>query len=894
MTAYMKLSITNHRTIPVLVFLFYTLMSVYFFFAREKLELPVGVSVYIILSEIVLAAPVFTDKIPLRVQGLISGGCQMLLTIFYVASSGDLRTVNGIFLTVVCISTLYQIIEVNLAEAGFIVLFYLYWALFRTEAFKKAYPDKGDAVFVLLSLAEGIAMMILLIKWNKHMANISEQKAREAASAARAKADFLANMSHEIRTPMNAICGMAELLENTEISPSASEYVRTLRISSENLLDIVNDVLDFSKIDAGKMEIVEEPYSLEKMLSDMKTITASRVAEKNIVLVVSASPDIPVSLFGDENRIKQIIMNLLNNAVKFTENGRILLSADCDKLSENRIRLKIGVSDTGIGIKNDDVRKLFSEFSQVDTKRNRNIEGTGLGLSISMSLARLMGGNIEVESEYGAGSLFRLVLEQTVAEPDSTVKLPSELRGTTVYIFEPNIFYRESLQNDFDSLGLVPIVVPDIKSAHTVIKDEPAFFFFDYSGGSKRISNVRAIYPKLIPVAMTVLSDNDDGLSKLRHTPKPLTVYSIYDAVTHTHKDDDEREEYRMFSAPSANVLIVDDNITNLKVAEGLIEPYGVKIVTATSGNEAIKILRGSEKFDLIFMDHMMPQLDGVDTVKFIRGLNSDYMRSVPVVALTANAIKGVEQLFVDAGMNDFIPKPIDTKRLNTVMNKWIPAEKQQYIPSENEKRDNALPPEDFFPESSLVNYKRGLLYAQGKLKTYLIILKSFSVSNCIGMLNKYLDNNDYANYTITVHGVKSAAANIGAAKLSESARLLEEAGKLADFEYIKGKSGEFIRDYTAVIDEINIVLERIKAPDSGEVKPVISREWLAAYAKQLIGAANEMDATAADKIFEELGKYKFDNAEDNKLIERCKNGADNFDFDEVLDAAAMLYEKLQ
>ena len=380
------------------------------------------------------------------------------------------------------------------------------------------------------------------------LTDLMREKQR-AEDANNAKSDFLATMSHEIRTPMNAIIGMSEMLDRSELAPKQKRYVSDIKKSSGALLSIINDILDFSKIEAGKMELVSVNYNLRLLLDNLYSIFSMLCREKKIEMSCNIADDLPEMVFGDDKRLRQILTNLLSNAVKYTREGSITLSA---RLDENGL-LNLGVTDTGIGIREEDKKKLFMPFEQLDVRKNRDVVGTGLGLAITYNLCRLMGGDLRLKSVYGSGSTF------------------------------------------FVSL-------PYVEAGQTVQED----------------------------------------------------------AV-----------EITDFTAPRAKILVVDDIEINLAVAEALLSTFDIAPDMATSGKEAIE-MAGSVKYDIIFMDHMMPGMDGLETTKHIReeaGLNS----ASPIVALTANAIMGMEQMFIDNDMDDFLPKPLEISALNLCLRKWLP-----------------------------------------------------------------------------------------------------------------------------------------------------------------------------------------------------------------------------
>ncbi|MDR2123704.1 MAG: response regulator [Desulfovibrio sp.] len=391
---------------------------------------------------------------------------------------------------------------------------------------------------------------------------------RKALAAAEAANDFLSRTSHEIRTPMNVIIGMSELAQREPCPPAALEYIAGIRNAATNLLGVVNEILDFAGIESGMLRIHPAPYETASLLYDVTAVVRVRAEEKSIALQTDIPPDIPRSLVGDAGRIRQILLNLLSNAVKYTAEGFVKFSARATPGAGDEIHLTFIVEDSGIGIRQEDLPKLFQEFARIREKRNLGIEGAGLGLSIARSLCRAMGGDIAVRSEYGRGSVFTAELTQTVYD----CRPAGDITGMT----------------------------------------------------AKRT----------------------------------------------------ERKQ-EGFSAPEVELLLVEDLPTNLLVAEGLLAPYRIRVTTCVNGREAVELVR-SRPFDLVFMDHMMPVMDGVEATRAIRALGETRCRTMPIVALTANAVSGMREMFLANGFSDFLSKPIDAQALDAVLARWIPADKRR------------------------------------------------------------------------------------------------------------------------------------------------------------------------------------------------------------------------
>jgi len=542
-----------------------------------------------------------------------------------------------------------------------------------------------------------LCVLVLVVFVFMRERDTGKQKLRAAVARAetanRAKSMFLAKMSHEIRTPMNAIIGMAEIALRKDISNNAREDIVTIKRAGINLLSIINDILDFSKIESGKLEIVPRGYYFSSLINDVTSIIKTRLIDSKVRFDINVDSGIPNALFGDETRLRQVLLNLLSNAVKYTRKGFISFSVNGKIINESEgstIILTVEITDSGIGIKKDDIGKLFGDYVQVNLKTNKNIEGTGLGLAITKSLIEAMNGDIKVISEYGKGSTF-------------TVNLPQKIR------------YMEPL------------------------------------------------------AVLEALEDNANFIIK--------------------------------FNAPNARVLVIDDIDTNLKIAEGLLEPYRIQVDTAMSGREAIDKIAACN-YDLVFMDHMMPEMDGVEATNHIR---KNISKDLPIVALTANAVSGIREMFIKNGFNDFLSKPIDIVKLNAVLEKWIPKEKQteaQEIPHKESDLNMDI-------EIEGVNVKKAIAASGGTLKSYLRTLAVFykDGNKKIEGIKKSMAAEDYPLYTIHVHALKSASANVGAYEISEAAKALEMAGKSMDLEFIKSHNECFLNDLQAVLGKIGVVV---------------------------------------------------------------------------------------
>jgi len=496
-----------------------------------------------------------------------------------------------------------------------------------------------------------------------------------AEKANRAKSDFLANMSHEIRTPINAVIGMNEMILRESKEGNIREYATNIDAASHNLLGIINDILDFSKIESGKVDIDLQDYKLCSLLRDMTNMISLKAEQKNLVFNINVDENTPDSLYGDDLKIKQIILNLLTNAVKYTHKGSVTLDVGYSKSeNDNEIMLDISVSDTGIGIKEEEMPSLFENFSRFDISANRNIEGTGLGLAITYNLVRIMGGEIAAESEYGKGSVFKISVPQRVTGKDVV--------GT-----------------DWDK-------IPEAET--TVLKSE--------------------------------------------------------------------------FTVPDASILVVDDNKMNLMVAKNLLKHTNAKITVCMSGEETIALVK-ENKFDIILLDHMMPHMDGIETLKHLKSMDGNKSSGAAVIALTANAVSGVKDMYIAEGFDDYISKPVTGNMLEEKLLKFLPEEKIVYTETKVEEKTPEIrndKPSDENNTSLVFDANIGKTYLGNDDELYEEILDMFCemYDEKSEELEKFLSEENWAQYTVAIHALKSNALNIGGKRLSELCLKLEKAGK--------------------------------------------------------------------------------------------------------------------
>ncbi|MBR4174563.1 MAG: response regulator [Lachnospiraceae bacterium] len=699
----------------------------------------------------------------------------------------------------------------------------------------------------------------------------------ELERAAQMKSDFLANMSHEIRTPMNAVIGMAEIALRDTMSDNVRDYLMQIQNSGKNLLNIINDILDFSKIEAGKMEIMPERYEPLSELADIANVLVTRIGDKELELFVTCATDIPRILEGDAMRIRQIIINLANNAIKFTRKGVVNIRVSCEKKSDDEVIMTYHVVDTGVGIRPEDMDKLFVSFQQLDSKRNRAVEGTGLGLVISQKLCMAMGGTLNVESEYGKGSDFYFSIPQKVLDPslDLVVK---DAQNKFAYCLNENVEMCEIFVKEVNRLGVQGRAIKSL-AEYTPVSSQD-FLFFAEDGYDRDVKAFLEEHNEVIGVNLVSFgSDFESDLPNLRIMRRPETTLGMVNTLNNmatVHRYSESAGAFVIdFTAPDARILIVDDNAINITIAKGLLAPIGAVCDGALSGREAIKMLRRKD-YDLVFMDHMMPELDGVDTTRIIR---QDVRRAdkVPIIALSANAMEDAKLMFRQAGMNDFVAKPIDVRHLVHCVRKWLPQNKiiedvndgqarntldgvvgslehRMYAGLDSVSAINSLGSADLY-EKIVGEYYRG-----GREK-YELIQKAFS-------------NEDWEDYTIRVHALKSSSRQIGAMELGELAQEMEFAGKSGDIDAIRAKTPALMDSYRAVLEGLSFYFEE-EEKDESVLEPIPEGVFLEIL-DELAEACDSLDMDVMDDVDARLKNYSFaDRTEDIKALVHAMDNLD-------------------
>ena len=783
--------------------------------------------------------------------------------------------------------------------------------LFHVFVFQVVPLDKTNnkmefIMAVLIQTLTGLAL-ILRIGADGLVRKNLEETAQKAEAAERAKSDFLANMSHEIRTPMNAIIGMCELiLREGNLSQSVREFCGNIQNSGRSLLSIINDILDFSKIESGKMELIEDEFNIASTLNDVINMTLTRMKNKKIEFIVQVDPGIPKGLIGDEIRIRQIMINLLTNAVKYTNEGAITLRISKTVRSYG-INLNVSIKDSGIGITKKNLEKLFNSFQQVDTKKNRAVEGTGLGLVITKRLLASMGGFINVQSEYGKGSEFRFVVPLKVKDkmPFIHVENADAISVATYIDMEKftmdclRVEYKHFIEDISESLQVRNFYCKKFEDLKMRVERGKITHCFV---GKEEFLAHKAFFEDLAnKIVVVIVQDRRDAVSvpqNMRCIYKPIYELSVAGILNNESIISDIQSAKAgtiSFTAPKARILIVDDNAVNLQVASGLMQPYKMQILTVTSGKDAIRML-GSKDFDLVFMDHMMPEMDGVEATKLIRSKPEEYYKKLPIVALTANAVGGAREMFIANGFNGFLAKPIELSALDRVLKQNLP--QNLIVRPSDEMLNSALEQASEIEVSDeiaeMIHVKTGLFYTGGSKDAYLSILETYvgKGDEKVIQLRELFNKKEWRNYIIEAHALKSSSLSIGAKELSEVAKTVELAGKAGDMEVVMQNHDRMCELYEQVLIRAKKLLADNKTQDAPE-EPAevteISKEELTALIEQLKVAMDAYDSDEIVKLAKEHLHSVYGELELTQYLDGIKTAADNFEYESAAEQLSQL-----
>ena len=789
----------DDKRVKKVVFYVYILFATYFIMMFYRFQKAPMFIIMTLATMLVSFLVTFIRKTTVKIHGLCMSGCLFAIVAMYGLIPGEHNRLTDMFLAAAVVVSLYQKMELNIFMLISTIVYYLYMVLAGRYISQTGSFDVSETILDLLIILIGSLMLLVVIAWNKQLQVRLKQKAEEAETAANSKSAFLANISHEIRTPLNAILGMNELVLRESRQPHIKEYAMYIKNSGKSLLTIISDILDLSQIESGKVYLVNENYSLSSLVEDVERSIQKRIMEKGLELKIYIEPELHENLKGDEVRIKQIIMNLLTNAVKYTEKGEVRLYIT-GNVVDNKQSLTIEVSDTGIGMRSEDMDKLFTNFERLDLKRNRSVEGTGLGLPITKNLLVAMGGDITVSSVYGEGSTFTATVGQEIVNEE-------------------------------------------------------------------QIGDYRKKYKE-----------------KLHH----------------------EVRYQESFHAEDARILVVDDNEVNLKIVVGLAKNTKLQIDTALSAAEGLKLIR-QHSYQLLLIDHMMPEMDGIEMLQHVKTMDGGIYKDIPAVAITANALSGAKQTYLDAGFCGYLSKPINPERFEQIIKDNLP---QEYVTecgdgngdaaTEGQETDGTPDPKQA-EEWSIpgIDIAKALSYIGGSRELYISLLRTYldGSEERIRKLEECKNKEDIFNYDITIHGLKGISASIGADSMAAAAAGLEEACKdpQTAMAYIQINHDQAVSQYRELLEQIKKWLANMETDGKIEKEAVTNIAEMLTIISDLKTAVFEYKEKAACTCLERLYKTEIPELADEMgakyygILDKLYQYVSDYDMDKAYELAEKL-----
>lgn len=725
--------------------------------------------------------------------------------------------------------------------------------------------------------------------------------------------DFLTNVSHELRTPINAVTGLTAVMLKNEEDAGKRENLYSIQKAGYRLFGQIEDILDYTEIDTGKIVANEDSYMLSSLVNDIITERSMTDTKEGIELIFDVEAKIPAMLIGDSRKIKKIIKHLVDNAVKFTEKGGVYVRIYALRKSYG-LNLCIQVQDTGIGMDAESLAKITERFYQSSRGRDRRAGGLGLGLPIVYGMTAVMEGFIQIESSVGNGTTVMVSIPQKIADESAGMKVenPSELclacylMPEKYEVAEVRKFYDRMISNIACGLDVTVHRVFSIDELEKLVSMYRLTHLFlaqqEYEASSEFVENLDS------EIQVVVVADKNykaKANSRVKILRKPFYCFPVVNIL---NADSSQASPHgKQMVCPDVKVLVIDDEPMNRMVAEGILKDYRMTVRTASSGMEAVAMCE-EEEFDIWFIDHMMPEMDGVETLKQLRRLHTDSANMSAAIAFTANAVSGAREMFLREGFDDFLSKPVDAHELDRVLRKVLPKSRIQFVDikdtansesSESKPDSPAKKDEITLLREAGINTAAALDYCRKDPQFYIQLLRKF-VTDADGKakdINKSYENEDYANYRIMVHALKSSAKMMGADSLSQSAKDMEEAAKESNAEYVKANHDKLMDEYAQTVklisSSIGVVTEE-SGEDEAPEGTSITLDELHGYLEELRGCFETYEADKAQNLIDELGKTVYDGKAVKSMLRDIKHDVEEFEYEAAAEKTLALEEQLK
>lgn len=873
----------QNRITHLLVLSWYTVLSAgMIWYSLSRREAPLA-SALLLIGLVGCWTAHLTGKLPVRVRLWLYTVLLMLVFFFFGAHGQfvyDAAPVMLGFMLAYVTTKEHVFVRVCAAVYCFTMLYDFAFLPVGTPELPSWSVGRIALHFLIVFFGERMSEAIIH-KFNKEKKHAEETISR-LEEANQSAEDFLANVSHELRTPVNAVTGITAALLKNEEDPEKREALLSVQMAGNRLFYRIEDILDYSEIDTGRIQVGEAPYSIPSLVNDV--IAEHRLMKRrgDVELIFDVDPGIPALLLGDGRKIKRIIEHLTDNAVKFTKRGGAHIRI-CALRRPYGVNLRIRVSDTGVGIADDELKKITEKFFQANGGRDRRSGGLGLGLPIVYGMAAAMGGFVRLESREGAGTVVSVSIPQKVADAGRCMEVGSraELLGLAIYLLpekyvipELRDYYDEAISHMVQELDLTVHRIFKLEELKRLVSMAPLSHLFL---GNVEYEESASYFEQLgRSVSVTVIADEDFRLpesSRVRLVRKPFFALPIVNILNSGDLSEDGAAGGELLKCPGVRVLVVDDEPMNLMVAQDVLKAWDMEVKTAESGMRAIELCKEAE-FDLIFLDHMMPEMDGVETLKELRKLWADTGRKPVVIAFSANVVGGAREMFLREGFDEFIAKPLVDRELKRLLRKLLPGAAAVSAEEDGETATG-------FHELAKKGFRveDGLRYCNQDGAFYEEMLTRFAqqAGGKIAQLETALREEDFKTYQILAHTLKSSSKTVGAAALSEQAKDMEAAAKARDAEYLHARHEALLEQYREAAQRIRDAL--CPAEEAADTAELAKSELLRSLL-ELKAALTACEADRAEALLAELDGVTYRDTPIRGTAREIQRDVDDFEWD--------------
>ena len=899
----------RQRAAHLLILLCYTILTIVLTGESLLLGWETEAIVLLLLGVVVCWTVHFTEKFPVDISVWIYFILTMLAFFFYgihETSIYDMAPVMMVIILIYSTTEMYSIIRLCVVVYFFTMTYDLFFVMGKSMELTPLSITRTLLHFLLVYMAGWLMKVVMQRRRQERKNNDSRIAGLEETN--RRTEDFLTNVSHELRTPINAVTGISAVMLKREEDAEKRKEIASIQEAGQRLFSQIEDILDYTEIDTGKMKVSKEPYVLSSLLNDIITGSQMLTEENAPEVIFDVDAKIPSALVGDARKIKKILRHLIDNAVRFTKKGGVYVRV-YTLTKPYGVNLCMEVSDTGIGIEKEDLEKITEKFFKSDGGKNRRTGGLGLGLPIVYGMVTVMEGFMQVDSNLNDGTTVTVSIPQAVAdaapgmvlENRTSLSLACYVRPEKYEIPKVREYYNEMISHLVTGLDVPLHRVSDLEELKKLVSVYRLTHLF---AGREEYEESRQFLDSLDQdVEIIVVADErfalpDNGRVKLLN--KPFYSFMIASVLNAEASGDTEILKEKRMLCPGVKVLVVDDEPMNRRVAEEIFKGYQMQVQTAESGRMAIDLCE-REDFDLVFLDHMMPEMDGIETLKRLRKIHTDSGRGLTVIAFTANAVSGAREMFLKEGFDEFVSKPIEYSEMEHVLRKVLPKSAIIWVDEniENIEKGDKNFEKDSRHEVVQINTKSALAYCKNDMNFYQELLHKFVVDadKKKSEIDHYLKREDYDNYRIVIHALKSTAKMIGADALSELAQELEAAVQNKDIGYVREHHEEMLLEYSRVVDRISETMDDKKndtdkpiAKNEAEISGDELLERLTELKEGL--AAFEIDKSEA--VISEMSETVYMGKDVGEFLREVRKDVEDYEFREAKKKVEKLLDRVK